>query len=603
MRVPTYDSPTQLPGVGPTQTFNAPQMSDAPARQLQQGGAALTSAGAAMTAIAADIQKDINEAEVKKADLAVAENIDRLMRAPGADGQPGGFLTRLGEDAVKSYGGVQQDLQKVVEDGAAGLNNPIQREMYQRAAAARLRGAMGEAMGHAAQQTKVFAAGQATARAGRFAQELVQFAGQDEASQAEFNRRVTLGLQEIEVAARAVGKGDAEQLKAAQDQYKAGAYAGVLQYLFANKRAADAVAFWEARKGDLPDDEAKAKLTNVVANQAAAFKASSVADEAWSRLGPKGLNGTVNSSAIDAFLREQFKDDPDGLKAARAEINVREGNYKTDRNDRAATLQGQLLDQFAAGKSLTSIMRTQEWRALEGTGEQAKIKEHIESVNHTRAARSREERNQREADMAKSQLGNFYAWSEPTYLAGLTRTEVVAEAKLLGSALGKQLVDRYDALQKPGGKEAAQIDAQDFNTAANEILKINAYDKPNADEKAMLARIQSSLEQAVSASGKTWSREERAAFVRREMANTVLINPGTFSRNREVPVAALTSKQLDQVVVPPAERAKLVPRMQYLYDRAQTPAEKAMYAPTDRNLKRFYAESKSRTGRYIPDAK
>lgn len=598
MRVPTYDSPTQLPGVGPTQTFNTPQMSDAPARQLQQGGAAMASAGQGMVSIATDIQKDINEAEVKKADLAVAENIDRLMRAPGADGQPGGFLTRLGEDAVKSYGGVQQDLQKVVEDGAAGLNNPIQREMYQRAAAARLRGAMGEAMGHAAQQTKVFAAGQATARAGRFAQELVQFAGQDEASQAEFNRRVTLGLQEIEVAARATGKGDAEQLKAAQDQYKAGAYAGVLQYLFANKRAADAVAFWEARKGDLPDDEAKAKLTNAVANQAAAFKASSAADEAWSRLGPKGLNGTVNSSAIDAFLREQFKDDPDGLKAARAEINVREGNYKTDRNDRAATLQGQLLDDYLTGKigSIAALKARPEFQALNGTGEQGKLLRYVEDYAHARATRN-------QGDMERKGYMAFLEAADPATLGGMTRQQVLVQAKMLGPSLGTQLVNRYDALQKPGAAEQVRIDDDDFKTAVSEILKIDAFGKLDSDEKAMLGKVRSRLELALSSPEMAkMSREQRANFVRKELAQTVLVSDSALwnkDRTKTVNVVNLTREDLDLVVVPQAQRSMLQNEMRAALARTGD----KRFEQSEYNLRRYFLLKNFSTTRYIPDGK
>ena len=593
MRVPTYDSFTQLPSVGPTQTFTAPQMSDAPARAMAANAEAVGRAGQALLTIGNDIQKDINEAEVKKADLAVAENLDKLLRLPGADGTPGGFLTRLGEDAVKSYADTQVAMKKVVEDGAAGLTNDMQRELFQRTAMARLREANGQAMAHAAQQTKVFAAGQATARAGRFAADLINYAGQDEASVAEFNRRKALGLQEVEALAKATGKGDPDQLQALKDDWTATAYKGVLTTLFANKRSADAVAFWEKHKDELPDTEAKAKLANVVANTAAAFKASNAADEAWSKFGPKGLNDTVNSSGMDGFLREQFKDDPDGLKAAREELRVREGNYKTDRNDRAATMQGQLLDDYLTGKikSLAELKARPEFQALNGTGEQGKLLRYVVDYNDARATRN-------QGDMERKGYMAFLEAADPATLGSMTRQQVLVQAKMLGPSLGTQLVNRYDALQKPGAAEQVRIDDDDFKTAVNDFMGINPYEKGITEgTKATLGRLRSNIEQALTSPemrGKT--REQRAAYVRQEIANQVLVDPGTFSRNKQVPVAALTREQIDKVIVPMADRKTLAAQMQRDFDRTGDERLK----PTEYNLRRMYLLQKSKTARYLP---
>lgn len=158
-RVPTYDEFQAAPQVAPAARVEAaatPQMMSVAGEQMQQTGRALVSAGNAGAQIVLDIQKDINEANTRKADNAFARDSSRIM----AD-----YMTKVGEGAVVDHEATQKALVEAAQSAGDSLQNDMQRRMYHDVASRRVDAAIGQINMHAATQAKQWNINEATARA------------------------------------------------------------------------------------------------------------------------------------------------------------------------------------------------------------------------------------------------------------------------------------------------------------------------------------------------------------------------------------------------------------------------------------------------------
>jgi hypothetical protein len=134
-KVPTYDSFQVAPSVQPNARFNAPQISDAPAQQMQQAGQSLMRSGSQFASIEVDAVNQANQTRVNDALNKAVESRLRLtydpqggyvhLRGNAALERPDGKL--LDEEFTEKY---QQQLNQIGES----LGNGAQRQIFQQRA-------------------------------------------------------------------------------------------------------------------------------------------------------------------------------------------------------------------------------------------------------------------------------------------------------------------------------------------------------------------------------------------------------------------------------------------------------------------------------------
>lgn len=173
MRVPTVDSIVAPRSVAPAVNVQAPQVrSDAP-RVADEMGRGMMGLGRAMVDEAARLQRDVNEARVKERDNALSDQFRKIMT------DPDGYLSSLGKDAVDGHKDVVERLNALTLETGDGLENDAQKRMWADVSQRRLQSALSQAGGHAAQQTKVYSAGQSQARAQSAAHDMVANVGDE----------------------------------------------------------------------------------------------------------------------------------------------------------------------------------------------------------------------------------------------------------------------------------------------------------------------------------------------------------------------------------------------------------------------------------------
>lgn len=181
------------PGVVPFQ--------DTTGQQLQQAGQAMQQSGAQVSAMAAELQDQYDEARAKEADLALAYDVDTHV---------GGYLQSVGKDATgdarqKALDAVQERRRSI----EAGLGNDMQRRMFRQAADSRLLRASSVSGAHEARQTRVFAGSQAAARAEAAGREAFDALMANDMK--GFQDKKLLMLREVDAAATITGAGDDEK--------------------------------------------------------------------------------------------------------------------------------------------------------------------------------------------------------------------------------------------------------------------------------------------------------------------------------------------------------------------------------------------------------
>lgn len=141
------------PGVVPQQDFTG--------AQIQGLGQAMTSAGTAGANIADVLQNDLDDARKKEAATLWDEENRNILFDPET-----GFMNLVGKGATGEARTVAQDkMARSAQQFSKNLDNPVQRGMFQLYVQARTIAIGQEMFRHEAQQTRVFAAGEAKASA------------------------------------------------------------------------------------------------------------------------------------------------------------------------------------------------------------------------------------------------------------------------------------------------------------------------------------------------------------------------------------------------------------------------------------------------------
>lgn len=233
---------------GPSTMVAAPTALNPTAVQAVHLGQKMSRSGEAFTAIATDMQRNINEAKVKERDNALAEQIRSLTT------DPNGYLNTLGKDAIDNAKATREQLEKLGRDVGEGLDNEAQRKMITDVAQRRLNSALAQIGEHEAKQSKVYAVGQSAARAASAAQDMT--ANIDNPKLYELSRNTLLA--EVRAGAALTGKSPEET---AQIEKKAlsSAHTDVINNLMAGNRGTEALGYLKEHGGEI-DAEQRAVL-------------------------------------------------------------------------------------------------------------------------------------------------------------------------------------------------------------------------------------------------------------------------------------------------------------------------------------------------------
>ena len=332
--------------------------------------------------------------------------------------------------------------------------------------------------------------------------------------------------------------------------------------------------------------------------------ADTEAETVWGEIGPQGANDPVRIFDMEKSLRERLKDKPDAMKKGIAGLRERATAFNAQQAESKAGGINDVFGMLDSGTSMAKIRRSDAWLGLPEKDRHDIVKT-LESEAHARESRAYTAENrallrdQRKEKTLLLQNGDQYLTdSDPRVLSRLTRAQVEAKRATYGMDATQQLLNKWDTLQKPGKLSEAKMDKQDFDMVADS-LGLSPYAKSlSEDKKRALGTLQFRVEQTINRQqqgGVTLTREQKMALMKQEMAKEVIVDGGLFSRERNVPVIALSPEQVKDVVIPQTDRSTIAQKMADRYKRTQDP----VFAPTEDNLRHWYLMSKSQSADLI----
>jgi hypothetical protein len=182
----------------------------------------------------------------------------------------------------------------------------------------------------------------------------------------------TRALEAAKASARAKGL-EGEAFDQAVAESLGSAHEAVIGSLLERKDVASAKAYFELRKGDftpLKADEIKAKLDKAFS---AAVAVTAADDVISANGGMNPLNRAVNIGKMHDDLRAKFRDDPEALSAARAELDYRYTVQQRQQKEYDDGNTSAVWKRLMSGDSMASVEGTRAWLSLPGD-KQASLK-------------------------------------------------------------------------------------------------------------------------------------------------------------------------------------------------------------------------------------
>ena len=375
----------------------------------------------------------------------------------------------------------------------------------------------------------------------------------------------------------------------------------------------EAERYFNAHKGQI-NPAAVGELGNKLNQVSAIGDGEAKATELWTAMvKPGDYKNPVDLFALEKAAREAFPNDPTRQRAAVQSLREMTAAWNKSQVEVAAantnTVYG-LLDQ---GTPFSRVQASDAWNALpeqqqrairRELAQEAAVAESRDAAREARVA-AREQRafvdeQRRERRNLLLNADKYLEYSDPARLASMTRPQVQALRAEFGFEATKHLLDRFDILQKPGKIAEARIDTEDFNTIADR-MGLRPFDPKKSEQErrdlgTLKFRIEQMIDVAQSNAKRPLTRDEKNTLMREEFARTVTIDSGMFSRERQVPVIAMTPQQIRQVVIPPAEMSRVAEALRHMNRLYPTDPR---YAPTQENMRREYLDLKSKAARLI----
>lgn len=596
-RVPSYDGlqvglrPEAPRPVGPTP-------GDLVAEQIQRGGRALSAGGAALSRIALDELDQANQVRVSDAmNQAIAARL-RLTHDKEA-----GYAGLQGRAALDRPDGKPLDeeytgrLQEEVGRIADSLGNDAQKRAFNLQSGQMLVQFRGQVQQHLATESKQFAL---STQAGtvKVATDQMALDWQSPDALAQGQQAIKAAVAE---AGRLQGLSPAETLAKTVEALSP-AHAAVVASALQDGRTDYAKAYMEKVSAELTP-QARLQLQEHLKATDAAQVAMAAAGDIWGTLGPKADGQPVELDKMEAAARERYAGDPAKSKATIAELRERASAFNASEKERTAGNVNAVMLAYSHGAGLAKLTAMPQFLALPGE-QQNQIRQHVSDRQHMLWARSIEDQNRDEAQMAKRAFPAFLQYSDPAVLGSMSRAQVTALQPVLGNDLTNHLAQKWDGLQKREGKLAASMDQQDFEHLADQ-MGLKPYDKDNTeDHKRQLGelkfRVEQLIDQAQGAKKAPLERQEKMELMRQEMARQVAVPTWFGLGSKQVPVIQLTPDQAASVAVPLGDRAQIVEALRLMSQRQpNNPA----FAPTEDNVRRLYLLRQSPAAGLIPPAK
>lgn len=151
-RVINLENFSQAPGGRGGQSYDAPTpLPNLAAKQLEQSAQVLDQNSRLLQATLLDIQTKKNEAQVKEADVELAEKMRNLLNDPKT-----GYLNSQGKNAVDARESTEKAIDEALREMEGRFTSPETKRMWSDASQARRSNAISQIMGHAAKETNVY---------------------------------------------------------------------------------------------------------------------------------------------------------------------------------------------------------------------------------------------------------------------------------------------------------------------------------------------------------------------------------------------------------------------------------------------------------------
>lgn len=240
------------------------------------------------------------------------------------------------------------------------------------------------------------------------------------------------------------------------------------------------------------------------------MRASTAVDAIWKGFGPDSDTEAVNLDAMAAELRGQFKNDPDGLKVAMADLKERASTHDYSVRQREASITGGIFQRVLAGESLAAIRKSKEFRELDG----------VRQIDMVTKIESFQKRGQDGEGAQMDKFASYWAVaSNPQKLATMSDAEIFAMAPKVGTTLVKQLLSDKQKLAKGEDKvRAATIDNDQFKFWASEGGLDVSPKKDSEGEKKLgelKYRVETLIDDQQRALGRDLTRKEKDDIMKR----------------------------------------------------------------------------------------
>lgn len=603
--IPDYSLPQVQQRAAPAQQFTIPQSPDIGGQQAQELSRGLMKTGSTAAAIGADMQMQANAA---RHDDAVNQLVDAgtKLRLEALQLKGRNALERPdGKALPDEYG---EKLGQIRQQIAAGLGNDAQRAAFGRTADRYLTQFKGSLSSHMLQQQEAFADDTYKGTVETAANQGALLYGDPQTRQESYDtiRRA------VEIQAQRKGWDD----KTRDDELQHAVspmHLGIMQSMIKGGRAADAKAYYDEHSSDMTI-QARAGIQGALQSAVAAQKSDGVVGDVWGQIGPRTANDPVKLFDMEAVLREKLHDDPDTLKVAVADLRQRAQAFNAQQAEMKAGNTAAVWNLVDSGASLSAVQKSDAWLAMSGT-EQHEILKAMDAEAYTRESRAAA-RASRAASDASRQLSQmqvsekmeymrngdkYLTATDPAVLKNMSRAQVEALRTDFGMEPTQHLLQKWDELKNPGKLVEARMDQEDFNSIADQ-MGLHPFKIKEGDEagKRALGTLKFRMEQMIDAEqsklGKPMARQEKMDLMRREMARTVAVDHGWFSREKQVPVVSLTDDQAKDLVIPDDARKQIVAALRTKYQ--QNP-NNPNFAPTEANVRRLFLLNASPAGAFV----
>ncbi|MFA7322041.1 MAG: hypothetical protein WC000_11310, partial [Dokdonella sp.] len=346
------------------------------------------------------------------------------------------------------------------------------------------------------------------------------------------------------------------------------------------------------------------EIGKLVDTASAANDGEQAAGAVWESQGPKGYNDPVLLDKMEAEVRKQYPNDAARAKAGIAALRERVAAHNSTQAEVKAGAINSVMDVYSKTRSLAAVQKSPEWQAL-GGADRMKVEDYITGSQNAALSRANamlnrdvltEQRNQQR--LRQQGFGAYLAYSNPDTLNGMSESQIQSLLPELGSDLTGHLMEKKRGLT-PKTLAEAKIDNDDFNSAAAR-MGLKPFSRDDHDKEAVgevKSRVERVLDMEQRQKGKPLTREEKNAVVSREIARTVTVEG--FWSNTDKPAISLTAQDLARIKVPSADRSQIAQAMAKAYQSNPRPD----LEPTETNIRRWYARSKSPAAALIPNGR